>query len=209
MNRKQLSFFDETGKKIYHMRTERKEQLLAQEYVKPHHHVLELGARYGTVSVCAAMNLENQRNLVVVEPDRRVWKALEENMRRNLCDFHIVYGFVSRRPLELTNFDDWNGYGTTSVPCNESNEPRYTVEQLEEQYNLRFTALIADCEGFLERFLDENPFLYDQLELMIFEKDYPKKCDYKKIKNNLLSKGFQQRVSLFREVWVKENLPEQ
>ena len=36
--------------------------------------------------------------------------------------------------------------------------------------NLKFNVLVADCEGFLE----ENPELYNELEMIIFEADWKK-----------------------------------
>ena len=52
--------------------------------------------------------------------------------------------------------------------------------------------------------MDENPKLWNQLRLVIFEKDNPKYCNYKRLKIILGSMGFTQRVSLFREVWIRD-----
>ena len=51
--------------------------------------------------------LNNKHNQVVVEPDDRVWNALEDNRHRNNCDFHIVKGFISNKNLDLTKFIEW------------------------------------------------------------------------------------------------------
>ena len=64
------------------------------------------------------------------------------------------------------------------------------------QYNLNFNVLVADCEGFLEMFFDENPDFYDNLRLIIFEADYPEKCNYNKIRNTLSDKKFNEIVIL-------------
>ena len=56
-------------------------------------------------------------------------------------------------------------------------------------YGLKFTTLVADCEGFLETFFDENPWMYDQLNTVLYEIDYPWKCNYTKIANNLKDHG--------------------
>jgi hypothetical protein len=63
--------------------------------------------------------------------------------------------------------------------------------------------LVADCEGFLETFLDENPTIYDDIRLIIFEADYPDKSNYDSIYRNLKSKGFTQVVYGFQNVWSK------
>jgi hypothetical protein len=41
--------------------------------------------------------LRNKHNQVVVEPDSRVRQPLEDNMKRNDCDFRIIKGSISRR----------------------------------------------------------------------------------------------------------------
>ena len=66
-------------------------------------------------------------------------------------------------------------------------------------YNLKFNVLVADCEGFLETFFDENPELYEELNLIIYERDNDGskggrriKCNYNKIENNLKNYNFNQ-----------------
>lgn len=82
--------------------------------------------------------------------------------------------------------------------------PTATLEEIESKYDLRFDTLVADCEGFLEVFMDENPVLYDQLTMILFEKDCPHKCNYDKIIATLRAKGFRQLVAGFHEVWERE-----
>ena len=197
-------YLDEHGKKISHLQTERKEQILAETYVLSSDCVLELGARYGTVSCATNAVLSCQTDHVVVEPDSRVWEALEANRLRNGMNFHIVRGFCSRRPLALHDLDNFRGYGTRSRAVEHSEIPSYTLEELEALTSRPFNCLIADCEGYLETFLDENPNLLRGLRCVIFEKDCPKECDYRKIKQSLSELGFEQKVDLFREVWVRE-----
>lgn len=198
---RELRYLDERGRRIRHLQKERTEQALAHAYVEASDCVLELGARYGTVSCAANLKLARRTDHVVVEPDETVWEALEANRARNRCEFHIVRGFVSRQPLGLCE----EGYGTQSRPDATSSIPAYTLEEVCEAFGgLRFTALVADCEGFLGTFLDENPSLLDSLRLVIFEKDDPARCDYRRIKKALRQKGFLQLVKRFREVWVRE-----
>lgn len=196
-----LEYYDEHGTKIKHLITERKEQILADKYIRPDDVVLELGARYGTVSCVINKKLKNKHNQVVVEPDDRVWKALEDNMERNDCDFHIIKGFISNKKLKLTDKEFWRGYGTSSEENATSKIPSYTLQEIQKKYKLKFNVLVADCEGFLCQFLDENPGFLDQLRLVIFEKDNPKMCNYNEIKQSLKEKGFKQLVPLFREAW--------
>ena len=82
------------------------EQYLANKYILEDDVVLELGARYGSVSCIINSKLKNKYNQVVVEPDYRVWDALEKNKKVNNCEFNIVKGFISNQKLYLTNLDN-------------------------------------------------------------------------------------------------------
>ena len=64
-----------------------------------------------------------------------------------------------------------------------------------------FTALIADCEGFLGTFLDENPRLLDGLELVVYEADAPDVCDYAGIRRLLRAHAFECVVAGEQNVW--------
>lgn len=194
-------FYDEYNNIINIKEYEYPEQKLAMKYISNESIVLELGARYGTVSCIINKIISNPNNMVVVEPDERVWGALEKNMKNNKCNFNIVKGFISRKHLSLINKD--TGSATTSIIDNNSNINSYTIEEIEEKYNLQFNTLVADCEGYLEEFLDENPKLYSQLKLILFEKDYPNKCNYNNIINNLIKYNFKNIVTGFHDVWIK------
>ena len=194
-----MIILDENDNPVNTNEIEKDEQDLAKQFVKPDDVVFELGARYGSVSVTVNEILDIKTNHVVVEPDERVWGALEKNKINNNCEFQIVKGFVSNKTFDLTNKSDWSGYGTTCVESTTSVIPSYSFKS----FNLPFNVLIADCEGFLEIFLDENPQLYSQLRLMIFEADYPGKCNYQKIKNNLIHLGFQKICEGHQNVFIR------
>jgi len=182
------------------------EQELAKQYILENDVVLELGARYGSVSCVINSNLKNKTNQVVVEPDDRVWDALEKNRELNNCHFHIVKGFISNKKLDLTNLDNHHdGYGSTFIENDETKIPSYSLNEIKQKYNLNFNVLVADCEGFLEVFFEENPEFYDQIRLIIFEEDYPEKCNYSKIKDTLYSKNFFQVLSGHQNIWIKEH----
>lgn len=185
---------------------ERLEQELAKHYIKGNNVVLELGARYGSVSCTINSLLNNKKNQVSVEPDARVWEALRKNKIRNNCDFHVVKGFISNKKLDLINKDVYlGGYGASFVEDKESSIPSYSLDEIRKKYNLNFDALVADCEGFLEEFLDENPDLYDTIKIFIFEEDYPEKCNYQKIFDKLKEKNFKLEFHEGQQyVWLKE-----
>jgi FkbM family methyltransferase len=196
-------FQNENGAQINTDCFELHEQKLAKEYIQENDVVLELGARYGSVSCAINSKLNCKTNQVSVEPDDRVWNALERNKKVNNADFHIIKGFISNKKLGLTELDNWIGYGTTSIEDENSKIPSFTLKEISEKYNLNFNVLVADCEGFLEIFFDENPTFYDNLRLVIFEADYIEKCNYTKIKSTLSKKGFNNLLEGHQNVWIR------
>ena len=200
-----MKFSNENGNVFNHLYIERTEQLHAEKYIPADAKVLELGARYGTVSCVINKRLSNPYNQVSVEPDHRVWNALENNRDSNGCSFHILKGAVSNKKLAL-NINLPDGYATQTVVSDNTSLQCVTLNELQTMYNLRFDTLVADCEGFLETFFDENPELYDQLTRILFEKDCPDKCNYDKIKDNLRIHGFRCIIAetmSSHEVWQK------
>jgi len=196
------SFLDEYGKIIDLNIAEPTEQMLTKKYIEPHMTVLELGARYGTVSYCINSNLDVKTNHVAVEPDYTVWNVLEQNLRANECHTRIVKGFISRQKIGLS----FSGYGTSYTKSNYAAfwPDCFTLEEIETKYNLEFDTLIADCEGGLEIFLDENPKLYDSLQFIMFEADAPEKCNYDKIRSKLLEHNFSEIEVLHNQnIWKK------
>lgn len=205
VNLTNMTFYDENNKKINNVALEAEEQKLALIYVEENDVVLELGARYGSVSCAINSKLKNKTNQVSVEPDERVWQALENNKKNNNCEFNIIKGFISNVKLGLTNKQVcYNGYGTTSIKDDNSNIPSYSLEQIMETYNLKFNVLIADCEGFLEQFINENPKFCENLRLIIFEADYPDKCNYNKVRKYFESIGFIKIKGDYQNVYLRK-----
>ena len=198
---------DQDGNPVDIVNLEKPEQDLAKEYIEENDVVFELGARYGSVSCIINSLLKCKTNQVVVDPDERIWEALERNKKVNKCEFHIVKGFVSSKKLGLTNLNDYyGGYAATYIDKDDSKIPSYTMEEIKTKYNLQFNVLVADCEGFLERFFDENPTFYDKLRLVMFEADYVDKCNYTKIRDTLRIKGFLELVNGHQNVWINPSI---
>lgn len=201
-----LVIYNELDYKVPHLEYERDEQLMVAHYIQPDDIVLELGARYGSVSCIINKKLKNKKNQVSVEPDSTVLKALEKNKRENRCDFIIYKGIVSSNKYDLK----LNGYGSTVDITNSiSTMDTLTVDNislsdLQLTTGLVFNVLVADCEGFLETFLNENKQLYNQLRLIIFECDRPDVCNYANIKSELIHHGFVCLEDGFQCVFMKE-----
>jgi len=192
-----MKFYNEENQLVDYKNLETVEQFLVKKYIGGNDSVLELGARYGTVSCTINKKIYNPVNQVSVEPDGRVISALKKNRDINNCKFHIIYGFISNEKLSLERTEyvcqgneKLKGYGSTFVKDNSSNIKSYNLTEIEKNYNLQFDSLVADCEGYLEKFLEENPILYKKLNKIIFEEDYTDKCNYTKIKDNLKDNNF-------------------
>lgn len=199
-----LSILNERGFKIDITIVEIAEQELAYTYIQPDDSVLELGARYGSVSCRINLKLNNKKNQLSVEPDSRVWDALEGNKKRNNCEFHIVKGCISRKPKKLVNTTFVDGYASSTIDDPMSTLPCFSLENLQEQYGIpRFTVLFADCEGCLENFIQENLSLLDSLRLLIYEKDNTLDCNYAILENLFREKGFRMIKEGVHFVWQK------
>lgn len=168
-----MKIFNEKNELIDHKNIEHIEQELTSKYIKPHHKVLELGARYGSVSIITNKIVQDKKSHYVVEPDKEVWDCLASNMKINNCDFNIIKGIIGKNKYKL----EGEGYAKTSVLDNNSDVKLYELPEID------FNALIVDCEGFLEIFYNENKSLFNKLELMIIECDEPKKCNYQYLLN--------------------------
>lgn len=186
----EIKIYNEHGNLIDIKKIEHREQYLAKKYILPTDSVLELGARYGSVSVVVNKIITNKSNHIVVEPDSRVWSALEFNKKKNKCKFKIFKGLIGKHKYSLTNKEPWDGYATTMEPDSESDIESITLENLLNRYPINPNVLIVDCEGCFEIFVDENINFIKDLRLIMYEVDYPNKCDYIKIENILIKNRY-------------------
>jgi FkbM family methyltransferase len=202
-----LIIFNELNYLVPHNEYERDEQLLVSKYINPNDIVLELGARYGSVSCIINKILNNKLNQVSVEPDNTVISTLHKNKLLNKCNFHIYHGIITNN--NKYNKLIINGYGSTiDMDNTDTTSTSITVEcisliDLQEKYNLKFNTLVIDCEGFLEIFLNENKDLYTQINKIIFECDRPDICNYNAIKTELIKHNFKMIENGFHCVFIK------
>lgn len=185
-----LPFYDENNAVIDIFKIETVEQKQAWDYVPSDGIVLELGARYGTVSCLINHKLDNPKAQVSVEPDPVVIDALKKNKINHHCHFNIFEGVISKIPMNL-NQDYHNGYGNYCTPSSTNGLNTISLEQLMIDTGLKFNTLVADCEGFLEQFIFENINDIPQFKVIMFERDYPYRCNYPRIEKLLIDLGFQ------------------
>ncbi len=199
-------FHNENNEKIDHKSLEIDEQRQAFNFIKADDIVLELGGRYGSVSVVINKIINNKNAHVVVDPDLNIIPALEKNRDANQSSFTILPKFISNKNKKIV----YDGYGTRIEDNNDNNSNddnnKISYEQFKTQFPQNFNVLIADCEGCLGEFLDMMGNDFNYLNKVIFEADQPHLCDYNKIKEKLINSGFKLKDnnSDFRFVYIKE-----
>ena len=127
-----MKFYNEYNNLIDNNSIEKPEQDLVNQYILEDDVVIELGARYGTVSCAINKKLKNKKGQISVEPDDRVWNALDNNKIKNNCNFNIIKGFISNKKLDLTNLI--SGYGTTFIENNDTKIPSYSLDEIKTKY---------------------------------------------------------------------------
>jgi FkbM family methyltransferase len=199
-----IPFFDWRGIELDSKELERTEQIHAYKYIEPNDVILELGGRYGMAAVYANAKLANKRNHLVVEPDSTVIEALQKNKESHYADFQIFNGYVSKKAMKLVREENPIGLANFSVPANEGDAESKTLEQIKKETGLEFNTLIADCEGFLEQFIDENYPEILNIDKFLFECDCPHRCDYQRICNMLSSYFYTNMENSFHQVWIRK-----
>jgi hypothetical protein len=188
---------DNKGKIVNYNQVESVEVKQAKEYIREDDRVLELGARYGGVAVTTNNILKDKDKHWVVEPDPSVWDTLENNKKNNNCKFNIIKGTISKQRQRISG----KSWSTHTIEDHESNIPNHLIPLVD------FNVLIADCEGAIEQFYDENKNLFKGLRLILLEKDRPNHCNYDRIFKEWREAGFKQidpeRLK-FHTVWIKE-----
>lgn len=147
-------------------------RLMAVKWIPKTATVLEVGARYGSVSCTISRVLGNSGKQVSVDADQRVWGALQYNRKNLGCNFHIGMGLLGTHDGKIQQ----SRYGTfastsESLPgaANGVTVPHFTVDDLETKYNLKFDTANFDCEGCFAPVSETFPKFFDQLKLLIVE----------------------------------------
>jgi len=215
-----MTFIDRDGNPV-NVEYEADEQFLVRTYIPKDAKVLELGARYGTVSCVLSDVLNDPTQHVAVEPDSSVIEALTKNRDVNGGKFKIFEGVVSKKGYELAFIDpkfDLHEYGTYTKKSSTPSIKNVPLEKLSEMYNIQFDCIVADCEGFFCDFVEENPEAIKDMRVLIYEQDgipwieYTKR--YEKLDETLTSYGFKRIYTIphpkyennphLHNVWLKD-----
>jgi FkbM family methyltransferase len=200
---KRFKYYDENDKLINHFKLEIDEQIDALTYLTSDDVVLELGGRYGTVSVTIAHIQNNSGNLVVIEPDTRIINSLIKNKELNRANFTILNKYISNKSKKMIT----DGYGTRMVNSDSEIESNnmITYEEFKRQYPLKFNVLVADCESCLCDFIKDMGNDINNYNKILIEADFKNLCDYSKLIQSLISIGFKivKNHDDFRYVLIK------
>ena len=219
---KKCIFYDENNNLLdnFSRNVENGSRYLIEKYIKSNMNILELGARYGTCSVCLDYILNDpKKQLLCVDPDNRIKNCLEKNRQINNCSFNIFNGAISKKDLYVSyNNCIWETKTYIDPPQNLKSEKINTlsIDIIQQIYDINFNCLIADCEGFLLEFIQENPNFFDNLICVIYEEDcsinHPINniyINYNEVENFLINKGFnlietfKDNIGLNNKVWFK------
>lgn len=178
---------------------EKQERRYLKQYLPKNATVLELGACLGVVSCLTNRLLDHPDRHVVVEANPNLLPVIEENKRRNHCDFHIEHCMVSSRP---TN-EFYIGKTILMSSNRRQSATRIsvagkTVSDLERNYGMKFDALVMDIEGGELDFLRENREWLKGLNLIFMEvhphRDILSNEEVAECLNILETAGFEKRV---------------
>jgi hypothetical protein len=195
-------FTDENGNVVSHKELEVEEQEIASKYIKKNDKVLELGARYGTVSAIILDKISDPKDCVIVDPDTNITQALTNNL--NKCgyeDARIFVGTIGSHKKKIHSNDSYATY-TESCEGDECNIENMTYDNLQRKYDITFNTIVADCEGCLPELIDHIEDM-DPIKKIIFETDRAGNVDYNKLYTKLNERGFKNVREGFVQIWVK------
>ncbi len=176
-------------------------------YLDPDAKVLEIGARFGTVSCTINAKLNVKTNQVSLEPDSEVWEVLRNNRAATGSRFHIVTGTLSLTENKLVHLGGgplggtrrFRKAGESAIP---TKLPHITYEELKSKYFTPNT-LVIDCEGAYAEIFEEFPALFDDLTMIRIVWDGGDSTQVNKLKARLLNEGFVQLKGGFHGVYEK------
>lgn len=189
-------------------RYENEERSDVTRFLNPLSKVLEVGARFGTVSCTVNALLSDKQSQVSIEADKTVIEAFRKNRNSTNSKFHLIHGTLSSKPNKLI-FAGHGIFGGTrrfrsvqSLSDSDSDIPHVTYDEIRTRYFVPDT-LISDCEGAYVEFLEEFPEILDDVRMIFIEWDGGVRENVEKYKAILKAKGFREIKSGFHAVYRK------
>jgi len=154
------AFINETGGPVHRQGCLQRKASLVMDHVPVGAKVLEMGARFGVVTCAIARKVGPKGQVIAVEPDKRVWPALEHNLKHFCPQVKLIKGAVANTPLHFSANTD-NGLLSHTVSNKTKDAAAVAIntlkfDELEHQYDLTFDTVWADCQGCFHQFLSEQ-----------------------------------------------------
>ena len=189
------------------------EQELFSEFIKNSMVVLEIGANIGRSTLIISSLLNSDSNLVSLECDASTYSRLRDNLLGNNYKPQIINAALSRHRLIQ------KGWDTKPSEVDESGwrqVPTINLQQIKEQYPIKFNTLVLDCEGAFYYILKDFPEIMDGITTIIIENDFKISDHQRFVDQQLTSLGFRSIFQKsapwgliperFHEVWKKNTL---
>tara|TARA_B100001059_G_scaffold55010_1_gene49610 strand:+ start:199 stop:1137 length:939 start_codon:yes stop_codon:yes gene_type:complete len=190
------------------------EQYMTYRFLPREASVLELGGNIGRNSMLISSILTKPEKHVVLESYSEIADCLKKNRDENSKRFHVEDAALSKRKL-LQKENSW-----TTIPSDRLIEGykkvrNVTKSDLEQKYDIKFDALVADCEGALYEILQDDSSVLDNIKTVIVENDYFNEEKLRFVNDQYSQKGFKRvyvarhpQVSMppnqyFFEVWMR------
>ena len=200
--------------KYGNMAGEYPEQIMAMTFISPDSKVLEIGSNIGINSIVISTILNDDKNLVTLECDKKHIQKLNFHKYSNGYEFNIEPRALSSLPLAQRG---WHTFPIENgvVPTDSIKIDTITYDEITKKYNINFDTLVADCEGALYFILKDMPYILNDIKLLIVENDYIDIQHKKFVDNILLQYGFNRIYfkeggwengdcyDVFYEVWKK------
>ena len=197
-------FMDENGNEFDITKYEVTEQWIAETFIEEDAIVLELGGRYGVVSSVINKKLKKKKNHVVIEPDPAIFKVLQRNLLLNDADPICYNGTITKRPQYIEILGTGTNTRYQPCACDSDIVHHKSLTDLIQETGLQFDTLVADCEGCLGVFFEENLEYISNFKMITTMKyDYGHEIDYDKINKILVDFGFNQVRPGGHSVWKK------
>lgn len=141
---------------------------------------------------------------MVVEPDPNIVSSLHFNIKTHQAQCQVFHGVISKQNMFF--IPGGLSSRTRCSPCSDESTKTVikTLDQIIKQCGLKFNTLVADCEGCLEQFIDENLDYINNFKLITYEMDWSEECDYGKIERILRKNNFVLERPGAHMVWKKE-----
>ena len=142
------------------------------QYVDPEHPVIELGGCIGVVACITNRRVKRPRLHVVVEANPEVIPQLEENRRRNRCEFEILNAAIAYGPSSVTFSParDWWGNSLQQEDAGSTVTVRTTsLREIVNERKFDAFTLICDIEGHEYDLLMNDADVLRKVDTLILE----------------------------------------